>query len=49
LVDDEKFVYKKVDNFVVLKVPVHFKPGFNVESQEIYVINLLSNNGHSLE
>eukprot|EP00347_Sterkiella_histriomuscorum_P019879 403339962 len=36
LADDEKYVYKKLDNSVVLKLPIRFREGFNVDTQEIY-------------
>jgi hypothetical protein len=35
--EDEKYVYKKVENCVVLKVPIIYKEGKDVDIDEIYV------------
>lgn len=36
LADDEKFLYKKVENFAVLKIPVSVKPTTNLDNQDIF-------------
>jgi hypothetical protein len=35
LADDEKYLYKKVENFVVLKLPVAVKSSTNLDTQDI--------------
>lgn len=39
--EDKKYFYKSVDNYVVLKLPIMFKPTYDMEAQEIYVSILI--------
>jgi hypothetical protein len=35
--DDQKFVYKKVDNFIVLRTSITLKPDFDFEANDVMV------------